>query len=284
MAAIPRHHRTRSVECGFTRRGFTLVELLVVIAIIGVLVALLLPAVQAAREAARRMSCQNHLRQIGLALAGYADTRDALPIGCEGCEGFGGRLTSWYTRLLPHLERSALYDAYDESLPADDSSNREVAIVVSEFLCPSETLDRLQEVGGLWRGCSYADYGGVFGLEGEEAGDVSSIDAGNLGVLVYDDAVRLADITDGLSKTLATTEVLQRRVQETVWINGHNVFAQELTVAVNVVSSLGGGVGGPHPGGALGVFCDGHVQWLADDTPQPTLNAWMTRAGEEVTP
>ncbi|WP_197526520.1 DUF1559 family PulG-like putative transporter [Botrimarina colliarenosi] len=270
---------------GAPLRAFTLVELLVVIAIIGGLVALLLPAVQSAREASRRTACQNHLRQIGLALQGYADGRDALPIGCEGCGSFpAGKLTSWNTRLLPHLERHSLADAYDDTLPAKDVANRAVAIVVEEFLCPSEPEPQQIEPTGSWRGCAYTDYGGVFGVEGVGAGSGSGIDEENFGVLVYDTPIQLADITDGLAHTLAVAEVLERRTADTVWTNGHNVFAQESTAPINAASVLGGDLGSPHPGGALGVFCDGHVQWLASETPQAQLNAWLTRAGGEVTP
>src|SRR5262245_43674937 len=91
-----------------TRSGFTLVELLVVIAIIGVLVALLLPAVQTAREAARRAQCSNNLKQLGLAVTQYADTyKGAFPAGSYGC-CWG----TWLVGLLPYIEQKALYDQY----------------------------------------------------------------------------------------------------------------------------------------------------------------------------
>src|SRR6187549_268893 len=114
-----------SKECGMRKRGFTLVELLVVIAIIGVLVALLLPAVQAAREAARRMQCSNHLKQIGLALQNYHDTFQSLPYGARArfvvtsgstCTNTSGAQTqqqygpSWYVGLLPFAEQKPLSD------------------------------------------------------------------------------------------------------------------------------------------------------------------------------
>src|SRR5215213_4139527 len=90
------------------RRGLTLIELLVVIAIIGVLVALLLPAVQAAREAARRMQCSNHLKQIGLAMQNYHDTFNSMPYGAR--YNIGGYGPSWYVGILPFCEQKNLSD------------------------------------------------------------------------------------------------------------------------------------------------------------------------------
>ncbi|TWT46442.1 DUF1559 domain-containing protein [Botrimarina hoheduenensis] len=272
---------TRPSKICRSRCAFTLIELLVVVAIIGALVGLLLPAVQAAREAARRTQCMNHLKQVGLALVAFSDAGQ-LPVGCVGCDQFpAGRLTSWNTHLLPYLEQQALLDAYDFTQPARSMGNRAVAITIAEFLCPSDDSERYADTSAKWSNCGYTDYGGIYGLEGSAAGAGYGIDAASFGVLVYDQPVRLADITDGLSHTLAVAELLNRRIPETVWINGHNVFAQEATTPINAPSSLGGDLGSAHPGGALAVACEGHVRWLADATPQPVLNAWLTRAGED---
>ncbi len=101
-------------------RGFTLVELLVVIAIIGVLVALLLPAIQAARESARRSECMNHLKQIGLAIQNHHDAKKQYPMGRNGRNSMS---VSWAYFLLPQIEEPALYDAYDKTVPVYDNKN-----------------------------------------------------------------------------------------------------------------------------------------------------------------
>jgi prepilin-type N-terminal cleavage/methylation domain-containing protein/prepilin-type processing-associated H-X9-DG protein len=137
-----------------TRRGFTLVELLVVIAIIGVLVALLLPAVQAAREAARRSSCQNNMHQIGLALHNYHAANGVFPYGSkdDDCEANLPRgWHTWRTLILPYMELPALYDALDEiekAHPRGGCFGGDTSSVwfrsplqrqpVESYICPSE--------------------------------------------------------------------------------------------------------------------------------------------------
>jgi prepilin-type N-terminal cleavage/methylation domain-containing protein len=106
-----------------TRTAFTLVELLVVITIIGILIALLLPAVQAAREAARRMSCSNNLKQLGLALHNYHGADSALPagvavfnFGATDSTGHGWNRQTWGVAIYPYIEQQALFDRYDPNL------------------------------------------------------------------------------------------------------------------------------------------------------------------------
>src|SRR5687767_9230974 len=122
------------------RRGFTLVELLVVIAIIGVLVALLLPAVQQAREAARRMSCQNNLKQIGIALHNHHDVKLTFPPGALNTGANGTPVyTTWTIEILPFMEQQALYQQYDQTQFNTHATKRLVGqqrLVAHE--CPSD--------------------------------------------------------------------------------------------------------------------------------------------------
>jgi len=126
---------------GGWRKGFTLVELLVVIAIIGILVALLLPAIQAAREAARRTECNNKLKQIGLGIQNYHDTYKTFPPGkiTEGaCCGTSSR-TNWAIAILPFMESQALFDLYDQDVYNEHANNQTVReSIVPAYMCPSD--------------------------------------------------------------------------------------------------------------------------------------------------
>jgi prepilin-type N-terminal cleavage/methylation domain-containing protein len=124
------------------RGAFTLVELLVVIAIIGILVAMLLPAVQSAREAARRMQCGNHLKQIGLALHNYHTAHKKLPFGASGIQSStpGG---TWAAFILPQLEQQNAFDLFDFKVPMVHANNATaIKTVVPVYLCPSDPGSR----------------------------------------------------------------------------------------------------------------------------------------------
>lgn len=188
------------------RRGFTLVELLVVIAIIGVLVALLLPAVQAAREAARRTQCINNLKQFGLAMQNYESAKQVIPGGSEGTIGGEEGYTSVHTLLLPFFEQGQLLALYDRSKgPFEDENFLAGSHQPTVFLCPSEMNHR----GTLGTDLGWTNYhansgswvklkkewDGVFGPDEEIQGYPG------LGPLPF------KKITDGLSNTAAFSEV-----------------------------------------------------------------------------
>lgn len=168
------------------RRAFTLVELLVVIAIIGVLVALLLPAVQAAREAARRMSCSNNLKQLGVAVHNFHDIKNRLPPGgaVDQAPEFGLHPTgtawgsSWFVYILPYMEQNPLFEKFDfaggsgwggaAGPPATgDTVHNPIAnrIIIPAYFCPSSPLDKMclgvRTSGHLTMAPSYVGIGGA---------------------------------------------------------------------------------------------------------------------------
>lgn len=143
--------------------GFTLVELLVVIAIIGILVSLLLPAVQAAREAARRMQCGNNMKQIGLALMNHHDTMGQLPPGSVAYGGdYGKNWENWALRILPYAEQQTLHDLYDFNMPNSADVQQVVVQTPIAFMqCPSDpNQGKLMEPNsgpkGSWEGKLWA--------------------------------------------------------------------------------------------------------------------------------
>ncbi|MGD9721694.1 MAG: DUF1559 domain-containing protein [Pirellulales bacterium] len=191
--------------------GFTLVELLVVIAIIGMLVALLLPAVQSARESARRTSCTNNLHQLGVAAHHYHDAKGSFPVGSEARElaGFPNHPWTFYrwsalAHLMPYLEEANLYGTLNLKLPlygvnlaVTDANVPAVSQRVAVFLCPS---DHGQVVSTSFGPINYAACAGTGGGGGSPA-DTD-------GVFYVNSHTRMANITDGTSHTALFGETL----------------------------------------------------------------------------
>jgi prepilin-type N-terminal cleavage/methylation domain-containing protein/prepilin-type processing-associated H-X9-DG protein len=201
------------------RSGFTLIELLVVIAIIAILIALLLPAVQATREQARRAACTNNLKQIGLALANYTDRHGALPPGYQSNYSVNlqreiGPGWGWASMILPDLEQQPLHNTirFEGNLP-DPSASTARLTSLNVFTCPSDQMPRTWTASDsetwLFMGVVYSasnpicdvagsNYVGVFGI-GEPG-------VNGEGVFYRGSFVRLASITDGLSQTICVGE------------------------------------------------------------------------------
>ncbi|MHC4880451.1 MAG: DUF1559 family PulG-like putative transporter [Planctomycetota bacterium] len=189
------------------RKGFTLIELLVVIAIIAILVALLLPAVQSAREAARRMQCKNNLKQIGLAMHNYHGVHGTMPMSFAVDYNTPGGEWSVHARLLPYVDEANLFMQIDLSQPysSGDSASLGVATTrVPMYLCPSEPNDRVR-LDSAGQQIHYpTNYG--FNAGGWFTWSNASRQIGT-GVFHPNRGMRLADITDGTSSTLACSEV-----------------------------------------------------------------------------
>lgn len=278
--------------------GFTLVELLVVIAIIGLLIALLFPAVQAARESARRSHCGNNFRQLGLALLEYESAQGCYPIGCIECSfstspstGLRKRI-AWNVAILPFIEHKSAWLQFDYNQPAKSAPNRTaVATVIPTFLCPSTRRESFtsndRNGNGQWDpgdDMGYTDYGGMYGVEGPDhnapAESQHLLDPQSLGVMLYEIPTRVAEITDGLAQTVIVAECAGRDYHhQAEWANGHNCFAQWQDAGIN--NSSDNEIHSDHPGLAGVVFCDGHVRFLEESMEQSALLAFLTRSGQD---
>ena len=258
------------------RHAFTLIELLVVVAIIGVLIALLLPAVQAAREAARHVSCCNNLRQIGIALHAYHGVHQSFPPG--GIElrlywrDVSRRQLAWSAFLLPYIEQQPLYERIDFGKAFDSEENAPAAAaVVPTYLCPS-----VPRSSNLVQGRGACDYGGINGER------ITGPNNPPKGAMLYDRAIRIEEILDGTSTTLIVSE--DAAWTDGQWINARNVFDQ--AYAINYRPPPGeyveNEIRSKHPGGANALFCDGSARFLGENMDLKTLAAICTRRGKEI--
>jgi prepilin-type N-terminal cleavage/methylation domain-containing protein/prepilin-type processing-associated H-X9-DG protein len=292
--------------------AFTLVELLVVIAIIGVLIALLLPAIQAAREAARREQCVNNLKQIGLAMHSFACTSgDAFPPGrCNSPANYG-----WAIFILRYIEESGIDQRFNRNANFYDAVNQPVVqMPVRIFQCPSVPGgDRVFEILNLPPGSApfnppakgaAGDYFACYGVWDPAYGTAAQRD----GVFQNNRVRRIAEITDGTSHTIMLFEQAGRPAQYCngnlvaglnqangswwgAWssFNGGQVqgYDDSCTQSVGTCAincNNGRGVYAFHPGGASVLFADSSVHFLDAACALNVLYALSTRANAEVLP
>ena len=197
-------------------QGFTLVELLVVITIIGILISLLLPAVQAAREAARRMQCSNNLKQLALALHSYHAQAEIFPPAAQcgaGQDPYSTQLqgSNWCIAILPFLEQQSLYNSFDLTVPISDTKNRTWrGVPLSVMNCPSDSASRTPYAstssaeGDNWARGNYGANGGG----GGPSGDSGWKDTRTRGVMsVINLSIGINGIRDGTSNTILLAEL-----------------------------------------------------------------------------
>lgn len=283
-------------------RGFTLIELLVVIAIIAVLVALLLPAVQNAREAARRSQCQNNLKQIGLALHNYHDTNQCFPPGwigvtanqpdVNGLNGWG-----WASKLLHRMEQPALYHAINFKLSVTNVANSSNLVhPLPMFRCPSDSSPDTWVLntpsGAPLATLATSNYVGNFGTDGLDA--CLSFSPGATckgdGVMMHNFSIRLAEIIDGASSTLMIGERKTRSDLDwhSTWVGvvagGDESFQRVLAVTDHVPNSPAAHVddfSSHHATGGYFVLGDGRVRMITSNIDENVYKKLATRSGRE---
>lgn len=284
--------------------GFTLVELLIVVAIIATLIGLLLPAVQTAREAGRRIQCGNHLKQVGLAVVEFHDQSRAYPSGRNATTEFG---QSWSFRLLPLLEQQAIHDVLspDPRVPMwDDRNARAMRTPVPTYFCPSQrgpVADRDFDNSAqppMRAGVAAAgDYAANPGASLHYAsGTTSPLDSKQAGPIHTYSRVRAAQVTDGLSKTFAVGERHIPRPDPTLpaairqWAQGDTAFfaadspytcfrdpGRGLAASPDDMSRRK--FGSKHPNVTQFVFLDGHVEPVEENIDVTVLR-WLCTIGD----
>lgn len=286
-----------------SRFGFTLIELLVVIAVISLIMSMLLPAVQKAREAARRLQCSNNLKQLGLALHNYHDAFQKFPPGylsngvteMQPTDAETGTGFSWMTMLLPMVEQDTVYDDFDFSLAANDPANTDNQHhIIATLLCPSDNemekkfimMDGSNEIE-----VGATNYVGVYGY-----GNARMMPGMGTGLLFRNSEVQFRDVKDGTSQTLAIGERTQE-LHRSIWsaaMPGYTVNAGMEMMPMHMEGSSSlvlGHVGmdamppmmmmpmhhtpnstshvvnfsSNHPGGTNFVAVDGSVHFLSDN-------------------
>ena len=257
------------------------------IAIIAVLIALLLPAVQQAREAARRTQCRNNLHQLALALHNYHDTHLTFPpLSCANTNR-----NTLFTMMLPFIDEAALYNAYNHNYSPARAGNTTVGRAkLAQLLCPSDPNDTSLHTSGTWAGFMPNAYVA-------SSGSLPHLYDTNNGIFDRDSRVRMRDIRDGTSQTLLLSETRQQGDRDvpsgqtcggTAWtympsaffttatpINSETDPAFSFTAGTNPAWSY-------HEGGAFFALADGAVRFLSENIDMSTYRSLSTRANNEI--
>jgi prepilin-type N-terminal cleavage/methylation domain-containing protein/prepilin-type processing-associated H-X9-DG protein len=287
-------------------RAFTLLELLIVVGIIGVLIALLLPAIQSAREHARRAQCINNLLQLGIGMGNYASTHTVLPPGVVNDKGPIVSLPvgfhhGWTVQILPFIDQANVYRRFDlkESVHAPSNETAR-SVMISTFMCPSSSRAWSSNGAISYAGCHH---------------DVEApIAADNHGVLYLNSHVRFDDITDGLAQTILLGELTSNETVMLSWASGTRATLRNTGAGLNSENPLTalyagiaqlseadkqaaaarmfeegtipvdfvGGFSSWHSQGANFAFCDGSVRFIKQTIHQRVYQLLGNRADGEL--
>jgi prepilin-type N-terminal cleavage/methylation domain-containing protein len=289
------------------RHGFTIVEILVVIGIIAILLALLFPAVQAVRESANRTACQNNLKQIGLALRGFADQHDAYPVPVDN-NNYGLKTRSSFPPLLPYMGEKAVYELWNQKANWNDASNKNfLASKISLFLCPSVPASSPAAIQPNTpnQNCAYlsyrSDYAELNDVDtGALAGKIDPVQnsKGLLSPNARTGMTRLMDCADGLAYTVTFAEDAGRPVEynlsglvknanpiaDSVWASPGLNFqfgTPSQTSHASIGATNNNEIFGFHKRSACLAFGDGSVRWFDSTTTPRVLAAMVTARGGE---